>query len=119
MEHRIDDRIAYARYLIEQRLAERLRIDDLATLVGLSPSRFAHLFRQSLGTSPLHYLRELRIERARLLLKDTTLPVGEVMRQIGCTDASHFSRDFHARCGVAPRAYRAMCRADDRHQRAG
>jgi transcriptional regulator GlxA family with amidase domain len=111
MENRADQRIAYARYLIEQRLAERIRIHDIAALVGLSASRFAHVFRDAVGMSPLRYLRQLRIERARDLLEQTSLPVREVMQQVGFTDASHFSKDFRTRFGVGPREYRAICRS--------
>jgi transcriptional regulator GlxA family with amidase domain len=106
----IDQRIEYSRYLIERRLAERVRIGEIAAQVGLSPSRFAHLFRSVVGTSPLRYLRQLRIERARQLLEDTSLPIKEVMRQAGCTDKSHFSKDFRARFGVGAQQYRAAFR---------
>ena len=111
MDNGFDQRIEYARYLIEQRLAERVRMGEIAALVGLSPSRFAHLFRAVVGTSPLRYLRELRIERARQLLEDTSLPIKDVMRQVGCTDKSHFSKDFRARYGVGARQYRIAFRS--------
>jgi AraC family transcriptional regulator of arabinose operon len=113
-----DARIEYALYVIEQRMAERVSIHDLAALVDLSPSRFAHLFRLSVGTSPLRYLRRLRIERARELLEATSLPVREVMLQVGFTDASHFSKDFRARFGTGPREYRTGCRAAAVQERA-
>ena len=87
---------------------------EIAAQVGLSPSRFAHLFRSVVGTPPLRYLRELRIERARRLLEETSLPIREVMRQSGCTDKSHFSKDFRARFGVGARQYRAAFRSEQR-----
>ncbi len=114
MDNGIDRRIEYSRYLIEQRLAERVRMGEIAAQVGLSPSRFAHLFRSVVGTPPLRYLRELRIERARRLLEETSLPIREVMRQAGCTDKSHFSKDFRARFGVGARQYRAAFRSEPR-----
>jgi len=114
VENGIDRRIEYARYLIEQRLAERVRMGEIAAEIGLSASRFAHLFRRVVGTSPLRYLRQLRIERARQLLEETSLPIKVVMQQAGCTDKSHFSKDFRARFGVGAREYRAAFRSDSR-----
>src|SRR5688572_5773676 len=83
-----DPRLAQTLDAMEQRIAERWRIRDLAILVGLSPSRFAHLFREAIGISPARYLHQVRLERARCLLESTTLPVSEVMRLVGCRDAS-------------------------------
>jgi len=114
VEHGIDRRIEYSRYLIEQRLAERVRMGEIAAEIGLSPSRFAHLFRSVVGVSPLRFLRQLRIERARQLLEETSLPIKDVMRQSGCTDKSHFSKDFRARFGVGARQYRAAFRSEPR-----
>ena len=99
----MDPRVAQALEFIEQRLSERLTVRDLAVLVNLSPSGFAHLFRASIGTSPIRYLRQRRMERARELLECTSLPVREVMRQVGCPDPSHFSKDFRASFGMRPR----------------
>ena len=114
MDNGTDRRIEYSRYLIEQRLAERVRMGEIAAEVGLSPSRFEHLFRSVVGTSPLRYLRALRIERARRLLEETSLPIKDVMQQAGCTDKSHFSKDFRARFGVGAREYRAAFRGEAR-----
>ena len=70
---------------------------------GLSASRFAHLFRSCTGVSPARFLRHLRLDRARMLLENTTLGVREVMRLVGWTDPSHFARDYRDRHGLRPR----------------
>ena len=112
MEMDNDARIARAREAMHQRLTERWRIDSLAALAGLSPSRFAHLFRGLVGVSPLRYLQRLRLDRARYLLESTSCPIAEVMRSVGYTDASHFSKDFRRRFGAGPREYRRDHRVD-------
>jgi AraC family transcriptional regulator, arabinose operon regulatory protein len=104
-----DFRVATAIAVMERRMAEPWRVEDLATIATLSPSRFAHLFQAETGTSPLRYLQDLRMERARCLLERTTVPVRDVMHQVGCRDLSHFSRQFSKRFGLAPRAYRRAC----------
>ncbi len=89
-----------------EHLDDPLPIATLAAGVHLSPSRFAHLFRRHVGTSPAHYLHALRMQRARLTLEQTFLSVKEVMSLVGCNDASHFSRDFRRFHGITPRACR-------------
>jgi AraC family transcriptional regulator, arabinose operon regulatory protein len=106
VERPLDRRIAQSIQTMEQRLAERQTVSQLAALVNLSPSRFAHLFRRTTGMSPVRYLHDLRMRRAQTLLQETSLPVGEVMRLVGWGDPSHFSKAFRRRFGVGPRDYR-------------
>ena len=102
----MDSRITVALTELQRRLAEPLRIADIAAVVNLSPSRFAHLFRKEVGTSPMRHLQALRIERAGLLLLRTSLPIADVMQRVGYTDPSHFRRDFRRQYGSAPREWR-------------
>jgi AraC family transcriptional regulator, arabinose operon regulatory protein len=106
----MDTRIARALDYIDQRLDGQLTIEMLAAGADLSPSRFAHLFRREVGTSPAQYVHALRMLRARVLLERSFLSVKEVMALVGCHDPSHFSRDFRSFHGVAPR----QCRLGDR-----
>lgn len=106
MDHRVT-------HIIEQmraRLHADLNIDALAAEVGLSASRLGFLFRHETGRSPGAFLHTLRMERARLLLESTDLTVGDVMRQVGLSDPSHFSRDFRNAHGFSPRAFRIQLR---------
>ena len=77
-----DARITQVLQAIDDRLEERSRVRDLAALVRLSPSRFAHLFRQAVGTSPRRFLAERRLLRARHLLLETSPSVKEVMQRM-------------------------------------
>jgi AraC family transcriptional regulator, arabinose operon regulatory protein len=111
-----DPRITWALDHLAAHLAEPLRVATLAACVNLSPSGFAHLFRREVGTSPARYLRDERMRRARLLLERTFLTVKEVMTLVGCTDASHFSRDFKRFHGVAPSELRRMTAPANKQQ---
>ena len=91
---------------MNRNLAATTSVAALAAAVGLSPSRFAHLFRTELGISPVRYLRAQRLARARILLERTSLPVNAVMRRVGFTDPSHFTRDFRRAHGTSPVALR-------------
>jgi AraC-like DNA-binding protein len=104
-------RIGNAPQIIEEHLAEPLTVAFLAQEFNLSPSRFAHLFRQEFGISPMRYLHAQRMERARLLLEETFLTVKEIMVRVGCSDPSHFARDFRRAYGLPPKEWRVARKA--------
>ena len=101
-----DPRIDQAVVEIGRRMGDGITVADLARAANLSQSRFAQLFHQQMGVSPGRYLRQRRLERARLLLQSTFLTVRQVMTAVGFNDPSHFSRDFQCAFGASPRAWR-------------
>jgi AraC family transcriptional regulator of arabinose operon len=105
-----DPRIARTLALIDARIEEHWTIHGLAAEAGLSASRFMHVFRRLMGTSPGRYLQEQRMVRARMLLEGTFLTVGEAMARVGCRDPSHFARDFKRHHGFPPSACRTFGR---------
>src|SRR5262245_58701764 len=86
-------------------LTEPLTVADLAEQVSLSPSAFAHLFREVTGRSPYQFVKEMRLDRARERLIDGQLAVGRVSKEVGYGSVSHFISEFRARFGLTPRAY--------------
>jgi AraC-like DNA-binding protein len=90
---------------LRDHLSEPLTVGDMAEQVSLSPSAFAHLFRDVTGRSPYQFLKELRLDRARELLVDGNMAVARVSKQVGYSSVSHFISEFRARFGVTPRAY--------------
>ena len=106
----MDARVTRALEQLENRIHEPLTVRTLAADLGLSPSRFSHLFRAEVGASPMRYLHVLRMNRALLLLEHTALSVREVMVHVGYSDPSHFARDFRRHHGVSPRARRTLTR---------
>jgi transcriptional regulator GlxA family with amidase domain len=102
----VDPRVAWAIAEMQRRMGDGITMDDLARSVNLSRSRFAQLFREQTGIAPARYLRDFRLDRARLLLETTFLSVKEVMAAVGFSDPSHFSRDFHSTFGASPREWR-------------
>ncbi|GAB2758576.1 hypothetical protein GCM10027072_66110 [Streptomyces bullii] len=101
-----DARIRRARALIDADPGAPHTVRSLAEGVALSPSRFAHLFTQQLGQSPMRALREARLRHAARLLESTDLPVERVAAASGFASPFHFSRLFRARYGMPPGAYR-------------
>jgi cbb3-type cytochrome oxidase maturation protein len=94
---------------IETRLAEPLRIRHLAQQAALSPFHFSRLFRRATGHSPHQYLTLRRMEKAKLLLAGSDLPIAAVASAVGYLTQAHFTSAFGRHAGLTPRAYRA-CR---------
>lgn len=95
---------------IDASLGESLKVRDLAQCVGLSQFHFARMFRRSVGRPPHGYLTDLRMERARRLLRETDLPLAKVATLVGYQTQAHFTGVFHERNGSTPRAYRMQSR---------
>ncbi|WP_420549262.1 GlxA family transcriptional regulator [Curvivirga sp.] len=91
---------------MEKNTEEALSRDEIARRVGLSRRQLERLFSRYLSTSPARYYLKLRLNRARKLLTQTTMPVTEVAFASGFTSASHFSKCYRDMFGKTPRAER-------------
>ena len=96
--------------MIEQQLAEPLNIGQLAAHCALSPYHFARMFRQSFGLPPHQYLLARRLARARDLLRNSALGLGDIALACGFASASHFANRFKQTLGGTPGEYRAAFR---------
>ena len=72
----------------------------------MSPYHFLRLFKESMGLTPYRYVIERRVERARELLRRSSLPISEVALSCGFTDQSHLSWHFKRLVGLTPKAFR-------------
>ena len=91
---------------IEDNLHRELALSDIAAVVAISPGHFSHAFRQTVGLPPHRYVLNRRVERAKSLLRDSDVPIGEVAHRIGCSSPSNFSVLFHRATGMTPRCFR-------------
>lgn len=99
-----DGRIRRAMVYIRDHAHERLTVDHVAQTVAMSPSHFAHRFREVARMSPMRYAKQQRLNRARtLLLADRR--VSEVAQEVGYASPAQFARDFKASYGSTPAAY--------------
>src|SRR5581483_3437936 len=92
---------------IASNLAERMNLDRLAAVAGMSPHYFAGMFRQSMGVPPHRYLLQQRVLYAKRMLVDTRRSILDVALDAGFQNASHFARTFRRLAGVSPSAFRA------------
>ncbi|MBQ8907704.1 MAG: helix-turn-helix transcriptional regulator [Clostridia bacterium] len=87
-------------------LSKDLPVSEYARLTHLSESRFTHLFHEVMGKSPVRYVAELRVQRAKELLTDSALPVLEIAEAVGIRNPYYFSRFFKKQTGMSPSDYR-------------
>ena len=98
----VDAAIHYMRENIENRIS----IQDVIKYIGYSASRFATLFKQQTGKTPLNYFNQLKIQRSCSLLKNTDMKINQICYKIGIDDSLYFSRLFSKIMGMSPRDYR-------------
>lgn len=102
----LDPRITDVLDYVCRQLDQTLSVQDLAQQCHLSPSRFAHLFREQMEMTPQQFVERQRIERARELLEHTGYTVAEIAHEVGFESAFYFSRRFKHISGVSPSAFR-------------
>jgi AraC family transcriptional regulator of arabinose operon len=102
----MDRRIELVISKIETETSRSWDTPTLARMVGLSPSRFRHLFKQETGKSPAQFVKDFRLRKAERMLRTTFLSVKQILKQVGLGSNSHFVRDFRKMHGMTPTAYR-------------
>ena len=96
-----------AKSYMEENAGRDLSVFEIASAVGISESLLYRLFRLEEGTTPVDYLREIRIRNAKaLLIGDSELRVSEIALRVGFSDAAYFCKIFKAETGMTPRTYR-------------
>jgi two-component system, response regulator YesN len=83
-----------------------LSLNEVASQVNLSPSHFSTVFSQETGQTFKEYLTEIRIRKAKELLRSTTLRSSEISYEIGYNDPHYFSYVFRKQTGLSPKEYR-------------
>jgi AraC-like DNA-binding protein len=99
-----------AKDLIDRHYAEPLTVSELAREAFASEAHFSRSFKRAFGETPARYLVQRRLERAKELLRGTTLTVTEVCFEAGFQSLGSFSSAFHRDVGESPSAYRERWR---------
>ena len=93
---------------IDTHLDTRIRTEELAALLQLSPGHFSHAFKQAIGIPPLAHVARRRIHAAREMMLSTDEPLIRIAHMHGFCDQSHFTRIFRRETGIAPQAWRKI-----------
>lgn len=91
---------------MEANLSEPLSLAEIASKVGLSRRQIERLFRTEMGRPPARYYLEIRLDRARHLLLQSSLPIVEVAIACGFISASHFSKCYRETYHKSPQQER-------------
>ena len=101
-----DMRIRRALDYLDRHLADKVLIDDVASAIGLSPSRLAHLFKAETGQTLQGHLEARRMQVASELLLRTGFPIKQVAGAAGFDSPFYFSQRFRKWSGLSPLQFR-------------
>ncbi len=96
---------------IQQNIGKQLLLKDLARQFYFTPNHCCYLFQTQLGTTFSEYVTQLRMTRAKELLRTSDQYVYEIADEVGYSDPQYFNRVFRQTLGVTPLEYRKRCRA--------
>jgi AraC family transcriptional regulator len=105
-----DYRLVRVMEYIEAHLSERLDLRVLAKQAGISPFHFAALFTKAVGATPHRHVQHLRLETAKVMLRDTDKSILDIALTSGFASASHFAAAFRRRVSQSPTEYRSSRR---------
>ncbi|MFC4597105.1 bifunctional transcriptional activator/DNA repair enzyme AdaA [Cohnella hongkongensis] len=100
------DWIAHVTDYAERHYKEPLSLGVLAEISHGSPYHLHRTFKKIKGVTPLEYIRQLRIDKAKLLLLSTELPVADVGSKVGLAHTPYFITLFKRTTGSTPAGYR-------------
>ncbi len=101
-------RVTKVKQYINDHYSEQLRLDDLASMVGMSPSAFSRFFKMRTGKSLSDYLLDIRLGYAARMLVDSTKNISEICYESGFNNLSNFNRIFKSKRNITPRDFRAL-----------
>jgi YesN/AraC family two-component response regulator len=107
--HGINRRNRHVQKAVEYVMAhytESISLKDVASEIGISGTRLAHLMREHMGRSLVELLHDARIRKAQHLLERADLTCAEIAYEVGYGDQSYFTVQFRRRVGDSPTGYR-------------
>jgi two-component system, response regulator YesN len=85
---------------------KQISIGELSRILNLSQTYFRKLFKQAYDLSPIEYLNNIRINKAKRMLCHEIDSIGEISRKTGFCDIFYFSKTFKNKVGMSPRDFR-------------
>lgn len=92
---------------IEEHLSQNLTLEEIAKIAHFHPNYLIRLFKETTGRSPIQFVNQLRMEKAKTLLASTSWSITEVAGELGMEN-SYFSRMFKDWTGLTPSEYREL-----------
>lgn len=98
--------VRVAKEYVLKHYREPVTLEQVCLEAGFSASYFSTLFKKETGENFVHFLARTRVERAKELLAQTSLPVSEICTQVGYSDLKYFAQIFKRETGLTPGQYR-------------
>ena len=98
---------------IQQNLSSPVTVAEIAAAAAVSESECLRCFRATIGTTPIHFLKQLRLQRAAAMLAAGQEKISDIAAACGFLDMSYFARSFRGLYGCTPGEYRMCHRAAD------
>jgi transcriptional regulator GlxA family with amidase domain len=99
----VPDIVRQAITIMERHLEEARPIPDICAQAGISPRQLNRLFELYVGCGPAAYYRDIRLDRARGLVTQTTMPILDIAVASGFLNQSHFTQAYRRKFGLTPR----------------
>ncbi|MGG4146739.1 response regulator [Paenibacillus algorifonticola] len=106
MENYESLRVYLTKQFINKHYKGELSLEKVADYLQLSPAYLSNLFKKETGQNFIDYVTEVKIGRAKFLLKTTDLKIAEIAREVGYGDEYYFSKVFKKNVGESPLKYR-------------
>lgn len=100
------DMTSVAIHYMKENIEKKIRVQDIAEAMKMSPTAFYEQFHKKTGYTPITYLNNLRIQQACHYLDFSDMKLNQLCCRIGFDDAYYFSRLFSQIMGISPREYR-------------
>lgn len=97
--------ISDAKAYIEENYGQEISLDGLSRELGISPQYFSKLFKKEVGVNFIEYLTQLRLKKAKEIMKDGGKSIKEICYMVGYTDPNYFSRIFRKHTDLSPTEY--------------
>lgn len=100
--------IREAKQYMQDNFKSSISLDEVSHRVGFNASYFSVLFKKDTGYTFLEYLSEIRMNKAKDLLKETNYSIANICREVGYSDVKYFTKVFTKYTGLRPNAYRKL-----------
>ena len=90
---------------INENIYSNITVEDICVKFSISRSSLQNLFKNSLNTAPKQYINELKLSKAKLLIKESSHTISEISEILGYTSIHYFSRKFKQHFGITPTDY--------------
>ncbi len=102
------DPVEEAKQYVDEHVGREVSLEEVAQLLGLNPSYFSQLFKQTTGETFVQYRIKRKMERAKVLLQQPHYRITDISYEVGYADHPHFTKTFKKVTGYSPSEYRQM-----------